>query len=332
MPADALEIIRTTFVWDNVWPVDLPGEYSFGNDWDKLSRFAAAGVNAIGMTLAGDNQDSAGALRLVAWARAQLRQRHDQVLLIQQFEDLQRAQQQKKLAVVFQFEGTRCFDRNLDLLETFYALGVKQVQLAFNNANCVGGGCAEPSDGGLTVYGKRFVQEAQRIGVLIDLSHVGKRTSLDAFAHATQPMVISHSNAYALHPSFRNVDDEQARACAATGGLVGVSGSSEYLGDPLCRTETLFQHLDHYVQLLGADHVGLGLDIVFDAAAVSNWARSRPDEWPMTRDPQWPGFRYALPEQLAGVVELMLKRGYPLAAIQAILGGNYRRICRQVWV
>jgi membrane dipeptidase len=327
----AVELLKSALVWDNVWPVDLPGNESVGNDWDKLQRFAKAGVGAIGLTLAGDNHSSGEALRLTGWARKELRSRSSYVALVHNVDDIKAARRAGKLAVVLQFEGTRCFERDLNLIEMFYALGVRQTILAFNNSNCTGAGCAEASDGGLTSYGRRFIAEAERVGMLIDLSHVGRRTSLDALAVATKPMVFSHSNANGVHQNFRNIDDEQARGCASSGGLVGVSGSSEYLGDLQCRSESLFRHLDHYVQLLGADHVGLGFDVVFDAEPLSRWVRARPDEWPMARDPAWPGFQYAVPEQIVDLVALMLSHGYPQAAIEGILGLNHLRVCGQVW-
>jgi membrane dipeptidase len=327
----ARQLLKSSVVWDNVWPVDLPGNESVGNTWDQLDRFAAAGVTALGLTLAGDNHNSGEALRLTGWARHELRARSSEIMLVQTVEDIVTAKRIGKLAVVLQFEGTRCFERDLNLIDAFYALGVRQTLLAFNTANCTGGGCAERMDGGLTAYGRRFIREAERVGMLIDLSHVGRQTSLDAFAMAERPMVISHSNASAVHASFRNVDDAQAAACAGTGGLVAISGSSEYLGDTQCRTETLFRHLDHYVQLVGASHVGIGLDIVFKPEPLNRWARSRPEEWPMTQDPAWPGFNYAMPEQVVELIGCMLAHGYSESAVEDILGRNYLRVCAQVW-
>lgn len=326
----ARALMDSTVVWDNVWPIDLPGNESVGNTWNRFERFAQAGVNAIGLTLAGDNQNASEALRLTGWARNEMRAR-PLLRLVRTVDDILAAKRDGKLAVVLQFEGTRCFERDLNLIELFYDMGVRQTILAFNSANCTGGGCADPVDGGLTPYGRRFIHEAERVGMLIDLSHVGRKTSLDALEVAQKPMLFSHSNANAVHRCFRNIDDDQARACARTGGLVGVSGSSEYLGDQQCRTETLFRHLDHYVQLVGAEHVCIGFDVVFDAEPLSRWARGRPDEWPMTKDPAWPGFNYAVPEQLEGLVGMMLARGYAESDVRAILGQNYLRVCRQVW-
>lgn len=326
----ARRLLESAVVWDNVWPIDLPGHSDGGNGWERLARFAKAGVSAIGLTLAGDNHNSAEALRITAWARRQIQERSS-LMLVEKLEDIVTAKRAGKLAVVFQFEGTRCFERDLNVIDAFYAMGVRQTLLAFNSANCTGGGCAEPVDGGLTPYGRRFVRESERVGMLVDLSHVGRRTSLDALAIAQKPMVFSHSNANAVHPSFRNIDDEQARACAATGGLVGISGSSEYLGDPKCRTSALFRHLDHYVQLLGPAHVGLGFDVIFDVKHVNEWVRARPEEWPMAQDPAWPGFSYAVPEQIVELIGVMLANGYSEGAVEDILGRNYLRICSQVW-
>ncbi len=327
---DVRELQTRALVWDNVWPVDLYGGVSVGNDWGKLDRFAAAGVDVLGVTLAGDDHDAAGALRLVAWARSFLHANADRFVLVERLSDVFAAKAACKLAIILHFEGTGAFGRNLDLVEAFYALGVRQTILAFNNANFVGGGCAEP-DGGLTKFGLRMVDELQRVGMLVDLSHVGERTSLDALAQAHVPMVFTHSNAAALHANFRNITDEQIRACAVTGGLVGVSGASTYLGDADCRSETVFRHIDHIAQMVGADHVGIGLDVVYDNHALNAYVRSRPDEWPIARDPSWPGFRYVMPEQIAELIGLLLDHGYRDVDVLNILGGNYARICREVW-
>lgn len=329
--ADARAVFEKALVWDNVWPVDLKGGERIGNDWGKLERFAAAGYGVLGITLAGDNQNISQAIELVAWARQYLLAHRDRYVIIETVDDALAAKATGKLGIMLHFEGTRCFERNLDLIELYYKLGIRQTILAFNNSNSVGGGCAEENDGGLTNFGRRFVKELQAGGILVDLSHTGRRTSLEAMELAVKPMVFTHSNVDAIHPSFRNVTDEQIKACAATGGLVGVSGSSGYLGDLECRTGTIFRHLDYLVQLVGPDHVGIGLDVVFDAVALSDWARGRPHEWPVAADPNWPGFRYAMPEQLLELTQLMLDHGYGEEAVLKILGGNYLRICRAAW-
>jgi membrane dipeptidase len=251
--------------------------------------------------------------------------------LVEAIAGIEEARRAGEIAVLLHFEGTRCFERELDLIEAFYRLGIRHTLLAFNQSNSVGGGCAEASDGGLTRFGKRVVAEMERVGMLLDLSHTGRRTSLDALAQATKPAVFSHSNSDALWPHFRNVTDEQIRACAATGGLIGLSGSSIYLGDDAVGSETLFRHLDHVVQMVGPEHSCLGLDIVFDTEPLNRYLRSRPEEWPDAARPDWPGAHYARLEQLVDLTSLMLKAGYGGPAVRGVLGENLARVCAAVW-
>jgi membrane dipeptidase len=322
----AESLLKDALVWDNVWPL----EPWAGNDWDKLPVFAQAGWNLLSLTIAGDDQSTSQAFARVAAARKRILS-DPSLVMVESVDDVLAAKEAGKLAVTLHFEGTRCFERSLDVVEPFFALGLRHTLLAFNAANSAGGGCAEASDGGLTQFGRRLIAEMERVGMMLDLSHVGARTSLEAMAVATRPVLFTHSNAAAVHPHYRNLTDAQIRACAATGGLVGISGSSDYLGDLSASTEALFRHLDHIVQLVGIDHAGLGLDIVFDAEAVSNFARARADEWPQAKDPAWPGFRYARPAQLVELVRHMLDRGYAEGDVRKFLGGNYLRIARAVW-
>lgn len=327
----AAALVRSALVWDNVFPVNLPGEIELGNSWEALQSFRDAGFNVVSITLAGDNHNVSQAFSLCAWARRELAARAERLLLIKDTGDIERARASGRLGVILHFEGTRCFERDPAVIELFYELGIRQTLIAFNQQNSAGGGCADPGDGGLTPYGRRLIREMQRVGMLVDLSHTGERTSLDVIALATRPVVFSHSNARALCPSFRNLTDEQIRGCARTGGVVGVSGSSEYLGDFSCSSETVFRHIDYLATCVGVDHVALGLDVVFDPEALSAWARGRPDEWPMTQDPHWRGFRYARPEQITQVVELMLQAGYSEADVRKVLGENWLRVCAAAW-
>ena len=258
---NARELYGQTLVWDMVWPL---ADF-VGNDWGKLDRFKKAGYGVVSVTLAGDNHNVSQAMEMLAAARRHIFSRPDRLQLILGIDDVREAQRSGKLGVALHFEGTRCFERNLDLIEAFYALGVRHTLLAFNQTNSCGGGCAEVNDGGLSRFGRSFVAEMNRVGMLLDLSHTGRRTSLEAIEASTQPVVFTHSNCDALHPHFRNLTDEQIRACAASGGLVGVSGASSYLGDPAASTDAIFRHVDHIVQMTGPRHVGLGLDIVFDS-------------------------------------------------------------------
>jgi membrane dipeptidase len=318
--------MRDALVWDMVFPL----EPWCGNDYEQLARFQANGFHVVSLPLAGDNHTIGEGIQRVAAARRQVLANPDRYVLVEHIDDVERARKAKKLAVAFHLEGTRCFERNLDIIDAYYQLGVRHTLLAFNQANDVGGGCAERADAGLSKFGEAVVRRMEAVGMLLDLSHTGHRTTLDALAMASKPCVFTHSMADAVHPHFRNLKDDQIRACAKTGGVIGMSGSGEYMGDLSCSNEALVRHIDHVAQLVGPQHVGLGLDLVFDAAALNRWIRSRPEEWPQARDPSWPGFRYATPEQLPALTELLLRR-YDESAVRGMLGENWRRVCRQVW-
>ena len=324
---EAANLHREAVVWDNVWPLE-PG---CGNDFGKLALFAAAGVTVLSLTIAGDNHNVSEAIRRVALVRKQVLADPEHLILVEHVGDVIQAKETGRLGVTFHFEGTRCFERDLDLVEAYYRLGVKHALLAFNVANSVGGGCAESADGGLTRFGARLVAEFERVGMLVDLSHTGFRTTMDVMERATRPVLFSHSNAAGLHGHFRNLSDVQLAACAATGGLIGVSASSQYLGEARASTPAIMRHLDYYVQKIGPRHVVLGLDIVFDAAMVDAYMRARPEEWPMTLDPNWPGCNYARPEQIPELTQAMLDRGYGRDAVLDILGRNYLRVYGDVW-
>ena len=322
----AEDLYEKALVWDMVWP----WEPWAGNDLRDLARLARNGYACVSITVAGDNHDIGEAIERVAFVRRSLCA-FPEFMLIESVRDITVARSLNKLAVSMHFEGTRCFGRNLDVIETFYKLGVRHTLLAFNSSNSSGGGCAEEADGGLTRFGRRVIAEMSRVGMLLDLSHTGYRTTMDAMEVSDRPVMFSHSNVAALCPSFRNLRDDQIAACVETGGVVGISGSSSYLGDMDCRIETVFKHIDYIVQRHGPDHAALGLDLVFNHESVTAWARDRPDEWPMVKDSNWPGFRYVQPESVHELVGVMLAHGYDEMSIRKILGENHVRVCEQVW-
>jgi membrane dipeptidase len=166
------------------------------------------------------------------------------------------------------------------------------------------------------------------VGMLVDLSHMSKKSSLQAIEQVAKPVVFTHSNARAVYDHYRNITDEQVRACAAVGGLVGVSGSRMYIGDHRTLAEGMFRHLDHMVQLVGADHVGLGTDYVANSESLQKYFASRPDEWPNGVQQR---LEYLMPEHVWSVVSQMESAGYSADDVRKILGGNYIRVASAVW-
>ena len=179
-----------------------------------------------------------------------------------------------------------------------------------------------------------MVRAINAAGMLMDCSHTGYRTSMDIMALSQAPVIYSHANPLALAANGRNIRDDQIDACVATGGIVCVNGVGRFLGDPQARTPAILRHIDYLVQRVGADHVGLGLDYVYDQGLDDDppgleRARWWPPEHGYGKD--GPKIKIAAPEQFPEITLGLLGMGYAEADVRAILGENMLGVARRVW-
>jgi membrane dipeptidase len=235
--------------------------------------------------------------------------------------------------VGFDIEGANAVGDQLSLVQAYHALGVRWMLLAYNRNNLAGGGCQD-DDPGLSGFGRALIAEMERVGIVLCLSHTGHRTARDALALATRPVIFSHSNPAAVHAHPRNIPDELIRACAATGGVIGINGVGSFLGrvdgGSDLRSETFARHIDHVVQLVGPAHVSIALDYVFDMGELETYFEKMKHTFPPEMGySARPGF--VPPEQLAEIVQVLMNQGYREADLALILGGNLMRVARQVW-
>lgn len=314
-----------------IWDMVLPLAPVVGNDFALLGRYYAAGHSYVSLTIAGDDCGLAEAMHRLASARRSIAEYPEQLVLAETVDDVLMARTSGKLAVGLHLEGTECLERDADLIDLMYAAGIRHAILAFNQNNSASGGCGDLGDVGLSRLGRRYLDRMREVGMLLDVSHMSERASFEAIEHIGMPVVATHSNAHAVHAHYRNVSDAQARACAASGGLVGVSGSSAYLGPLSSLAEGVFRHIDHLVQTIGVDHVGFGTDYVCDADALVRIVAARPDEWPTDEQVSYAELAYLPPEAIHDVIALMEQAGYDDAAIAKIAGENYIRVAREIW-
>lgn len=316
-------------VWDNHACMPLrPGDTTF---LPQLERYRAAGVDVVGLNVGFGPQTFEDHVRMIAWFRRWLKTRSDAYRLIDTVADIEAAARDDKLAVFFDIEGTGPLDRgDLGLIELFYELGVRWMLIAYNRRTAAGSGCYDPDDGGLTEFGRRVLTEMKRVGMIVCCSHTGERTSLEVFEGADAPVILSHSNARGVWDHKRNVSDRVIRGCAATGGVVGVNGIGIFLGDNDNSTEAFVRHIDYIVQLVGPDHVGIGLDYVFDVQEMTEFtAKMRatyPDDASYTAEPC-----FVEPERIPLIVESLSRLGYRPEDLRKVLGGNWLRVARDVW-
>jgi membrane dipeptidase len=325
---NARALLRNSLVWDNhgCMPVMRAHDASF---LPQLQRYRTAGVDAVMLNVGFGDMGIEDHIRTLAGMRHWLKQRPQDYLLIESADDIELARATGRLAVGFDIEGANALADQPSLVQLYYDLGVRWMLLAYNNNNRVGGGCQD-DDKGLTDFGRVVIAEMERVGMLVCCSHTGHRTVRDVFAVATRPVIFSHSNPSALHAHRRNIPDDLIRACANTGGVVGINGIGNFLGNNDNSSETFARHVDYVVQLVGPQHVALGLDYVFDTQELDDYLEKMGNIFPAELGYQ-KGVLMVAPEQLEGIVQILLNWGYQDADIQAVLGGNLMRLARQVW-
>lgn len=300
-----------------------------------LERYRAAGVHYVSINVGMDMNPLSQILPVIAAYRARIAARPDRFVLPRTVADIERAAREGLLAVGFDLEGALPLLDRPEMVALYRDLGVRQMHFAYNRNNRVAGGCHDQPQG-LTALGRRMVEAANAAGVILDGSHTERRTTLDIMAHSRQPVVFSHANPLALVAHGRNITDEQIRACAATGGVVCISGVSRFLGVDEPGADDIARHMAHVADLVGPAHVGLGLDIGFGEAGLD-------DDPPPPFEPAywWPpteGYgngirqmRYAPVETWLRLPEALRRVGMDETDIDAALGGNMARVAAQVW-
>ncbi|MGY8993763.1 MAG: dipeptidase, partial [Rhodospirillales bacterium] len=205
-----------------------------------------------------------------------------------------------------------------------------------NTRNFAGDGCHEDADGGLSAFGRTLVEEMNRVRMVVDVSHTSYRTSMEAIEHSSAPVIMSHSNARAVFDHERNISDDQAKACAQSGGVIGINGVGLFLSEARydASPQIIARHADYLANLVGSDHVGLGLDSVDDIPYfLDNFANNNRKKYrkggylaSKTKTPSFAG-----PNIVPLVAAELETIGWSMTDIEKILGGNWLRVLQTVW-
>lgn len=301
--------------------------------WDVLNRFYQAGFSLASLAMSTDHTSLDNTINYIANVRAKISQQSDKYVLVDTVADIQHAKNQNKTAITLLMQGANPLVKNLNMLDIYYKLGVRSMILAYNIRNPFADGCAEPSDAGLSRLGGQLIEKMNDVGMVIDLSHTGYTSSMQAMESSQKPVLFSHSNVYALKPHPRNLKDDQIKALAKNGGVIGINGNGGLLSDTDATAQKFVEHIDYISQLIGSQFVAIGTDWVYFPELFSDY---------MERNSIFYSADYRqgienkvltsiVPEQMIEIVELLLQRGYSENNIRDILGGNYMRLVEKVW-
>ena len=320
-------LVDSMLVWDNHACMPLkPNDTSF---LPRLQRHRDAGTDVVIVNVGYGDDGPEQHLRVLASMRDWLAANSRDYRLIRSVDDIERARAAGQLAVGFDVEGANAIGDQLSLLGLYADLGVRWMLLAYNRNNLAGGGCQD-DDAGLTDFGRRMLHEMARVGIVACCSHTGYRTAREAIEESPTPVIFSHSNARALVEHPRNIPDDLIRACAARGGVVGVNGIGIFLGDNDASVDNVARHVMHMVDLVGSEHVGLGLDYIFDSSELDAEIQANPDKFPPHLGYS-AGIAMTPPEALPDLAEALARRGVHHESLARIFGGNWMRVARQVW-
>lgn len=256
--------------------------------------------------------------------------------------DIQKEADSGKTGVVLSFQNTSPYEEDLELVSTFKQLGIHIAQLTYNNQNPVGGSCYEPNDSGLARYGHELVEEMARVGVLIDLSHVGNRTSLDVIAFSKVPVAITHANPLSTKDVDlwqRNKPDEVIKALADAGGVIGLSFYPHLVvGGSDCTPEWFCGMVKDTVNKFGIDCVGFGSDFhstlsveFLEYSQRGTWTRELPiSSESMNYKPRYPDWARNSADYPA-VAELLSSHGFSDDEVEKIMGKNWLRLFEETF-
>ena len=313
------------------------------SNWESdavFRRLRAGNITAINATVATWENFLQTMAHLSAWMR-RFRERDD-ILQVKETADIYAAKEQGKTGIILSFQNASPIENELDRLGLFLALGVRVIQLTYHETNLLGSGCWERTDGGLSNFGVDAVREMNRLGIVIDLSHVGPKTTMDAIEMSEQPVAITHANARSFCNHPRNKEEDALKLLAEKGGVVGATSYAHFLPKGFDSTvEDFVDAIDDMVERVGIDHVAIGTDSTHDQP-LEFWhyiGSQQGTKFPSTfADGSVPYTELSFqpkgidsPAEFPNLAEALVNRGYSAEDITKLLGGNWMNLFERVW-
>jgi membrane dipeptidase len=335
-------------------PVRFPADMEETPAYNRTGRQHAgyAGLAASGMTVVFDNMMDGTAcvtgnapwrwndiITDLGMRQADLAHQRE-VMTIRTVADIDEAQRSGRVGIVFGLEAATPIENEIDRLDVLYGLGLRQIGIAYSDANALGSGLSEPVDGGLTAFGHRAVTRMNQLGLAVDLSHSSDRTALDTCAHTTAPVFITHAGARAVWDIARMKPDDVLRAVAETGGVIGMSAAPHTTlsgAHPRHTIESVMDHFEYIAGLVGIEHVAFGPDTFWGDHVALHRIFAHLLSIKAARGPAFEPVAYVdglenPAENFANICGWLVSHGYSDDDIRAVLGGNIYRALESIWV
>src|SRR4051812_43644565 len=264
----------------------------------------------------------------------------DLVIRAERVEDIRCAKANGQIAFVPSLEAATCIENEVDRLDVLYGFGIRSSGIAYSEANTLGSGLREANDGGLTTFGRAAVKRMNKLGIAIDISHSGDKTSMDTIEASEQPIFIPHVGARALWNTKRMKPDEIFRACAEKGGVIGIEGAPHTAvteKNQVHTIEAFMEHFEYVANLVGIDHVAFGPDTLFGDHVALHHAFARQLSINVSHGQRkFPQVEFVdsienPAEAFPNIVRWLVKHGYSDADIARVVGGNIMRVLEEVW-
>ncbi len=300
-----------------------------------LDALRAAGVHYASVNIGMDMNPLSQVMAVIAGFRATIAANPDRYLQARNIADIHSAREKGLIAVGFDLEGAMPLLEQPEMVAMYRDLGVRQIHFAYNRNNSVADGCHDV-ERGLTPLGVRMVKAVNDAGMLMDCSHTGRRCSLDIMAASAKPVIFSHANPLALQEHGRNITDEQIKRCAESGGVVCISGVSAFLGVNQPDANALAKHAAYVANLVGTQHVGIGMDNSFRQPELNDRPPGDFDAsywWPASAgyERDIAPMKYPTVETWKQLPAALDRVGMNHAEVEMVMGGNMLRVAGAVW-
>jgi membrane dipeptidase len=323
-------------VIDMLAPIKInfePSFYSVPMSAKDEADFRASGITAFHHAVGTGGRESVLTFFAI-WGNYVARHAH-LFVAVDKFENILRAKRDGKCAIIMGTQNAEHFQRPADV-KFFYEMGQRCAQLTYNSQTRIGSGSTDRVDGGISDFGVSIIEEMNKVGMLVDVSHCGDKTTLDAIALSPKPIAITHSNCRALIDHPRVKTDEAIAALGKKGGVMGITGVRNFVSktDPTT-IANIADHIDHVVKVAGIDHVGIGTDSDLNGYDDTTPEMNKQlrgaykDSYAFREKIDVDGFDH--PRKIFNLTEELIRRRYSDANIKAVLGGNFQRLLTATW-